>query len=125
MSDEFARLATKEARAAKVHEAAVAWGEARKVPAAGASAWRRTARPFFDPQKWKVVYCAPALAAKEATNAVWDLLLATGVHEMRHAQQWIDMARVALGRGHRRGGHRREARDPRAAVEGRRRSRAR
>ncbi len=97
MSDEFARLATKEARAAKVHEAAVAWGEARKVPAPGHD--MAPNGPFFDPQKWKVVYYAPALAAKEATIAVWDLLLATGIHEMRHAQQWIDMARVALGRG--------------------------
>jgi hypothetical protein len=27
------------------------------------------------------------------------VLRGTGIHEMRHAQQWIDMARVALGRG--------------------------
>jgi len=97
MSDEFAALATKEARAAKVHEAALAWGEARKVPPPTFDLAPNG--PFFDAQKWKITYFEPALAAKEASNAVWDILRGTGVHEMRHAQQWIDMARVALGRG--------------------------
>ena len=35
MSDEYATLATKEARAAKVHEKAVAWGQERKSARAG------------------------------------------------------------------------------------------
>src|SRR4029078_11755827 len=97
IAEEVAQLAPREARAAKVHEAALAWGEARKVPPPTFDVAPNG--PFFDPVKWKITYLEPALAAKDAANAVWDVLRGTGVHEMRHAQQWIDMARVALGRG--------------------------
>lgn len=96
-SEEFAQLATKEARAARVHEQAVAWAQQRRIPAPTSDLAPNG--PFFDPVKWKVVYNSEALAAKEATHAQWELMLATGVHEMRHAQQSVDMARIALGRG--------------------------
>jgi len=97
MSEEFATLATKEARAAKVHERAVAWAQQRRVPAARSSLADNG--PFFDAKKWEVVYNSADLEAKEATNATWEILQGTGVHEMRHAQQYVDMARVGLGRG--------------------------
>ena len=97
MSDEFATLATKEARAAKVHDKAVAWGQQRKIPAPGSDLAENG--PYFDTQKWKIVYNSADLSAKEATHAAWEIMQGTGIHEMRHAQQWVDMARVALGRG--------------------------
>ena len=98
MSQEFATLATKEARAAKIHEGAVAWGTQRRIhpPTIGYTEGRGA---FFDAQKWEVVYGTEELAAKEASNAAWEYLRSVGVHEMRHAQQYMDMARLALGRG--------------------------
>ena len=124
MSDEYAQLATKEARMAKVHEKAVEWARGRKFPPPGSSFG--DAGPLFDPQKWAVVYNGADLSAKEATNAAWEFLQGTGVHEMRHAQQWFDMARVALskirggGRGHRPPPRRPEGRSP-GRADGRRR----
>ena len=54
--------------------------------------------PLFDAQKWAIVYNGADLSAKEATNAAWEFLQGTGIHEMRHAQQWFDMGRVALSK---------------------------
>ncbi|MET0687575.1 MAG: hypothetical protein ABW060_19780, partial [Solirubrobacteraceae bacterium] len=98
MSQEFATLATKEARAAKIHEGAVAWGTQRRIrpPTIGYTEGRGA---FFDSQKWEVIYGTEELTAKEASNAAWEYLRSVGVHEMRHAQQYMDMARLALGRG--------------------------
>ena len=98
LSTEFTSLATKEARAAKIHEGAKAWGAQRKIhpPGIGYTEGRGA---FFDAQKWEVVYGTEELAAKEATNVAWEFMRSTGVHEMRHAQQYMDMARLALGKG--------------------------
>jgi hypothetical protein len=98
VSDEFTALATKEARAAKIHEGAVAWGTQRKIPPPSPG-FTEGRGAFFDAQKWQIVYGTEELAAKEATNAAWEFMRSTGVHEMRHAQQYMDMARLALGKG--------------------------
>ncbi len=54
MSDEFATLATKEARVAKAHEKALEWAQGRKFPPPGYTFGDHG--PVFDYATWKVVY---------------------------------------------------------------------
>ena len=95
-SEEFVALATADARMAKIHNQAVEWAQQRGIPAP-ASALAKDG-PRLDFEKWTIVYNSKSLGEETASHATWEFLQATGIHEARHAQQWFDMARVALGK---------------------------
>ena len=95
LSEEWARLGAAEARAQAIHRRTLEFAAMNRLPP---PELQMGAGFHFDKDAWVIQYDRRLLSEAKASNALWEYYRSAGVHELTHADQFVECARIAMGK---------------------------